>query len=306
LKSSSKTSALFPLITRPSTNRRNPKLFTRSRNGSIHSSLLENDKKPITDGTIRYVNSRHGFEVQRYSSSNWLSIDLLTKDACESEERTFREMLDKKEQIEFSSHSVYTSDYFRQRWEDLLKSYKEGHLTHDQWARQNYQLYCLKKFYKQALEHEQYIIDLQAHNQRQRHAQRVFNMWKESKTEGNHQNHLNRTNSQRTTEVTSVLSNTSSSQPQDAKNRISISSLLENNLGELTLFRPINQQKTTEILSKTSYMFDEKRWSLKSMLNRVVGLAEPLQPPPPPPKPINRLYSAVTNLSSDSGFESTP
>lgn len=305
----------FPLLT-PSVNTRispqNSKLSNRSRNNSIHSSLLEHDKKPVTDSTIRYVNSRHGFEVQRYSSSNWLSIDLLTKDACESQEKTFREMLDKKEQTELLSRSIYTSDYYRQRWEDLLQSYKDGHLTHDQWAKQNYQLYCLKTFYTQALEREQYLIDLHAQNQRQRRAQHVFNQWKESKNDGNnserHRSHLNTATSQRTTDATSVLSNTSSSPPphhhhNHTINRISISSIAENDLEELPLFRPMHHSKNMGILSKSSYMLDEQRWSLKAMLKRVVGLAEPLQPPP---KILNRQHSTVTNLSNDSGFESGP
>jgi len=48
-------------------------------------------------------------------------------------------------------------------------------------------------------------------------------------------------------------------------------------------------------------MLDQQRWSLKAMLKRVVGLAEPL---PPPPKFIKRKQSPITNASTDSGFES--
>jgi hypothetical protein len=310
LKSSSKrqNSRVLPLLTPLPTNRlssRNSKLSARSRNDSIHSSLLEHDRKSVSDGTLRYVNSSFGFEVQRYSSRNWLSIDLLTKDACESEEKTFREMLNKKEQNESSSRSIYTSEYYRQRWEDLLKSYKEGHLTHEEWAKQNYQLNCLKTFYIQACEREQYQMNLFAQNQRQRRAECVFNKWKEEKTEGNlerHRSHLNTATSHRTTEVISVLSNISSSLPNHITNRVSISSIPENDLEELPLFRPVNLSKHVTNLSKASYMLDEQRWSLKAMLKRVVGLAEPL--PPPPPKVVNRAYSSLTNLSNDSGFES--
>ncbi len=310
MKSSSKrqNSRVLPLLTPLPTNRlssRNSKLSARSRNDSIHSSLLEHDRKSVSDGTLRYVNSSFGFEVQRYSSRNWLSIDLLTKDACESEEKTFREMLNKKEQNESSSRSIYTSEYYRQRWEDLLKSYKEGHLTHEEWAKQNYQLNCLKTFYIQACEREQYQMNLFAQNQRQRRAECVFNKWKEEKTEGNlerHRSHLNTATSHRTTEVISVLSNISSSLPNHITNRVSISSIPENDLEELPLFRPVNLSKHVTNLSKASYMLDEQRWSLKAMLKRVVGLAEPL--PPPPPKVVNRAYSSLTNLSNDSGFES--
>jgi len=309
LKSSSKrqSSRVLPLLTPLPTNRmssRNSKLSTHSRNDSIHSSLLEHDRKSVSDGTLRYVNSSFGFEVQRYSSRNWLSIDLLTKDACESEEKTFREMLDKKEQNESLSRSIYTSEYYRQRWEDLLKSYKEGHLTHEEWAKQNYQLNCLKTFYIQACEREQYQMNLFAQNQRQRRAECVFNKWKEEKIEGNlerHRSHLNTATSHRTTEVISVLSNISSSLPNHITNRVSILSIPENDLEELPLFRPVNLSKHVTNLSKASYMLDEQRWSLKAMLKRVVGLAEPL---PPPPKVVNRAYSSLTNLSNDSGFES--
>ncbi len=301
------SSRALPLLAPLPTNgisSRNSKLSVRSRNDSIHSSLLEHDKKPVNDGALRYVNSPFGFEIQRYSSPNWLSIDLLTKDACESEEKIFREMLNKKEKTESSSRSKYTSEYYRQRWEDLLESYKEGYLTHEQWARQNYQLNCLKIFYTQACEREQYRMNLFEQNQRQRRAKCVFNQWKETKTEGNlehHRSYLNTTTSHRTTEVTSVLSNISLSLPNHTTNRVSISSIPENDLEELPLFRPINLSKHVTNISKTSYMLDEQRWSLNAMLKRVVGLAEPL---PPPPKIMNCARSSLTNLSNDSGFES--
>jgi hypothetical protein len=216
-------------------------------------------------------------------------------------------MLGKKEQNDLSSRSIYTSEYYRQRWEDLLQSYKDGHLTHEQWARQNYQLHCLKTFYTQAFEREQYEMDLQELNQRQRRAQCIFNEWKEAKHEGNsehHQSDLNIANSQHRIEIASVSSNNSSSHhPNNTTHRMSVSSIVGNDLEELPVVRTINPSKNTKITSMAAYMFDEQRWSLKAMLKRVVGLAEPL---PPPPKLTNRQHSALTNLSSDSGFESGP
>ncbi|CAF4811034.1 unnamed protein product, partial [Rotaria socialis] len=40
----------------------------RTNTQTLQAALTENNKdvkKPIADGTVRYVNSRHGFEVQR-------------------------------------------------------------------------------------------------------------------------------------------------------------------------------------------------------------------------------------------------
>ena len=91
--------------------------------------------------------ARHGFEVQRYVSSNWLTTDIFAKDACQSHEQTFRQMLDKKRQYERLSRSIYSSDYYRKRWNELVQSYKQGYLTHEDWAKQNYQLICLRTLY---------------------------------------------------------------------------------------------------------------------------------------------------------------
>ncbi len=212
-------------------------------------------------------------------------------------------MLDKKEQNELLSRSIYTSDYYRQRWNELLQTYQEGCLTYDQWARQNYQLNCVKTFYNRALEREQQRKDLYEQNLRQRRAQCVFNQWKEAKEEGHseqHRSHVHTAHSQRAIEVNSALS---TSIPNNTTNRMSVSSLVENDFEELPLFRPVNSSKNTTVLSKTSYMLNEQRWSLEAMLKRVVGLAEPL---PPPPKLPNRRYSSLTNVSNDSGFESGP
>lgn len=291
------------------TGARNSKPTIRSRTGSLHSSFNESDKKSSSDAVnVRYVNTEHGFEIQRYSSPNWLAIDLLTKDACESQEKTFREMLDKKEQTELSARSVFTSQYYRQRFEDLLQSYRNGELSHDQWARQNYQLHCLKTFYTYALEREQQRESAFQQGQRQRHVQRVFNEWKEAKGEGQqqdrHRSRLNTANSHRLTEVNSISSHPSSSNPNATINRASVSSGMENISEDLPVLRTSKQTKqSTKGFDVSSFMLDEQRWSLDAMLKRVVGLAEPL---PPPPKIINGRQSSLTNLSNDSGFESGP
>jgi hypothetical protein len=272
---------------------KNPRLSAHSRNQSIHSSLTDYDKKPIADGTIRYVHTRHGFEVQRYLSNNCLSVDVLSKDMCEYQEKSFRELIDKKEHDELLSRSIYTSEYYRNRWNELLQTYRKGNLTHDEWAKQNYQLNCLKTYYQQAFEREQYSLNVHEERLRERRSQTAFNRWKEGKT-GDHIEH-----SRRTTEVISNLSNPSFILPNDPTNRISITSILDNDFEELALFRPMDASKNT---LSASYMLNEQRWSLKSMLKRVVGLEKPL---PPPPKIINP-HSSLTNLSTDSGFESGP
>jgi hypothetical protein len=212
---------------------------------------------------------------------------------CGYEEKTFREMIDKKEHDELLSRSIFTSEYYRNRWNDLLQTYRKGNLTHDQWAQQNYQLNCLKTFYQQASEREQYSLSSHEEKIRQRRSQTAFNQWKEGKTE----DHIEP--SRRATVVTSVLSSPSFTLPNNPTNRMSISSHIDNEFEELAMFRPMNLTKNT---INTSYMLDEQRWSLPAMLKRVVGLADPL---PPSPKIINH-QSSLTNLSIDSGFESSP
>lgn len=294
---------------------------SRSNTQALQSALAEggsNTKKPVAPGTIRYVNSRHGFEVQRYSSTNWLAIDVYTKDACQSHEKTFREMLEKKRQHERLSRSIYSSDYYTKRWNELLKSYKQGHLTHAEWAQQNYQLFCLKTLYHQAVKREQSHIDSDIKQSRRAHANSIFKQWKEAKTEGSslEQSNLTTSSSQKTTEQASVLSNNSYLSPlsklidenrtplADRSKRMSMSTNTDSELQRILLDQSKNSFKTSSTISSsspTSYPYDEQRWSLQAMLKRVVGLAEPLQPASSVAK--NRL-SPMTNASNDSGFES--
>lgn len=216
-------------------------------------------------------------------------------------------MLDKKEKTEISSRSVFTSEYYRQRFEDLLQSYRNGELTHDQWAQQNYRLHCLKTLYGQALEREQQRTSVFQQSQRQRRAECVFNQWKEVKDEGHQdrrRSHLDTANSHRMAEVNSVSSNPLSSIPHPTDNRASISSITETVSEGLPALPSTKSNKpSTKSFDVSAFMLDEQRWSLDAMLKRVVGLAEPL---PPPPKLTNRRQSYLTNLSNDSGFESSP
>jgi hypothetical protein len=225
-------------------------------------------------------------------------------------------MLDKKTQYERLSRSIYSSDYYIKRWNELLESYKHGDLTHSEWAQQNYQLLCLRTLYIQAKKREQRDRDLIAQNVRRDRAKSAYKQWKETKTEENsehQQSHLNIFHSPRTTEGTSFLLNNSSSIPisnilddnnttlADTSHQMLTSMCVDSETQPTSTCQPIIVSKTTSATENALYMLDQQRWSLKAMLKRVVGLAEPL---PPPPKFIKRKQSPITNASTDSGFES--
>jgi hypothetical protein len=287
-------------------------------NQSTQSALINttsNTKKPSMDGTIRYVDSHYGFEVQRYASSNWLTTDVFTKDTCQSHEQTFRQMLDKKRQYERLSRSIYSSDYYSKRWHELLESYKQGYLTHAEWAKQNYQLLCLRTLYTQAKKREQRDVDLDAQDIRHARAQSAYHEWRESKSSNNSKrshSRVNTTHSQPAAEGTSFLSTNSFSTPistttdennttmADTSIQMSLSTI-DSEAQRTAIYQPIIAPKNPSATEKALYMLDEQRWSLQAMLKRVVGLAEPL---PPPPKVIHRKQSPLTNTSVDSGFES--
>ncbi|UJR22793.1 hypothetical protein I4U23_025825 [Adineta vaga] len=267
--------------------------FRRIDENESHSSSTT-----ITN-TIRYVNSRHGFEIHRYSSPNSLSIDLLTRDACQAQEQTFREMLDKQEESESISQNIYTLEYYHQRYKDLLESYKRGYLTRQEWAKQNYQLHCLKTYYTQALNREQSRLSLRAQKLRQRRADNVFKQWKEAKDaekNGFVRERSKTIQSPQITERTSVLSNPSFSLHSNTTNRISTSTSIVNEFDELSIYQPVSSLKNS---NHTLYMLDKRRSSLQAMLKRIVGLDEPL---PPSPKIQYRQQSSRTNTTDDSGF----
>lgn len=270
----------------------------RSRTHSAVSSAVRDDRKSPNDTTVvRYVNSQHGFEIQRYSSSNWLSIDLLTKDACEAGERTFRQMLEQKEQEDLLTHSIFTSAYYRKRWNESVQSYKQGTLPHTEWAKQNYQLHCLKKFYSNAYEREKSVIKSNEKKQRRRRAQIAYKQWKDSKSPiGFEQSGsiLNIPDSLNSTDIVSFTSNPSSSSNNTASNSTSGNSKTE----DLPSSEVSDSSKANE---PVLYMFDEQRWSLRALLKRVVGLAEPL---PPPPKILDYHKSSLKTSRYQNSFES--
>ncbi|CAF4435079.1 unnamed protein product, partial [Adineta steineri] len=137
-----------------------------------------------------------------------------------------------------------TLEYYRKRYQNLLQSYKHGNLTYDQWAKQNYQLHCLRTLYTQAYKREQYCRNLYAQKLRQRHAQSVFKQWKEAKNEGNLGNHRRNTDhSQQTTEIISVSSNPSMSPRNNTTNRISMSTIIDNDSEVRSVVQPMNSVK---------------------------------------------------------------
>lgn len=280
----------------------NRPISSRSRTHSTQSSYLKEERKSVADNSIRYVNTQQGFEVHRYSSDNWLSVDILTKDACEPQERTFREMIEKKEHDEFLSHSIYTPEYYRKRWSDLLQSYKQGTLTHMQWAEQNYQLYCLKSYYTKAMDREKSRIDLKEQNQRRRRAQNAYKQWKDAKHDDNlyrSRSTLANTYSPSPVECTSALSNYSSSPINNGTNHVSISPNMDQENVKSSATQRITSSKSS---TNKFYMLDKDRWSLDAMLKRIVGLSKPL--PPAPSKIPNHESSSPLGQVTDSGFAS--
>lgn len=222
------------------------------------------------------MKSRHGLEIHRYSSPNCLSVDLLTNDACREQEKTFREMLEQQEQHVRLPQSIFTAEYYRRRYENLLQSCQRGPQTHDQWAEQNYQLHCLKTLYTQAVNREQQYFDRFTRQQRQRRAQHVYQQWKEEKN-GESQSRPKTGASQRTTELSSVSSNLSFSNRSATTNRLSSSTVLGTELEEPLV---VKSKTSLKDALDSLYMVDRQRSSLQGMLKRIVGLAEPLRPPP--------------------------
>ena len=219
-------------------------------------------------------------------------------------------MLDKKRQYERLSRSIYSSEYYSKRWKKLLESYKQGLLTHAEWAEQNYQLICVRTLYNQAKQREIQDMELDAQDVRQVRAQSAYQQWKESKAESaseSSQQRVTTARRKRLTEEPVCLSTNSFSTPMsittdeynttltDTNPRMSIST------SDSVEHQPIIGSKHATATEKALYMLDKQRWSLQAMLKRVVGLAEPL---PPPPKFIRGKQSPFANSSLDSGFAS--
>lgn len=254
----------------------------------------------MPDHTIRYVKTRHGFEVQYYSSRNWLSTDVYTKETLPEHEQTFREMLERKRLHERLSRNIYSSEYYSTRLGEMLQSYKQGNLTHAEWAKQSYQLHFLKTLYIQALKRE--------HQERQEKAPQpdaerpgsVLNApadAKDGKSEENLDPQLARLNtpfSHLTADEASFISNTSLALPtfgtvEDAHTpvpqRVRLVSISTNDDGIAETRRsaappPTARPKTASavsqsaVKSKTFLFLDDQRWSLKAMVRRVVGLSD--------------------------------
>ena len=222
---------------------------------------------------------------------------MISADACRFDERNFREIIEKKTQAERLSHSIYTSEYYRQRWFDLLNSYRQGHLTHEEWAKQNYQLNCLKNFYLNASERELSFSERHEEEERQKRAKQAFHRWKETKAEETIERQRSRLNTANISTSTRSFSTPTSEELPHPVNRLSIISIPDGDSHEVLSSRIECAKRDASTI-----LIDHQRWSLKAMIKRVVGLADPL-----PPKTIQRTDlspSSMTNVSSDSGFES--
>ncbi|CAF1595737.1 unnamed protein product, partial [Didymodactylos carnosus] len=148
---------------------------------SNHSSSSAKTKLP-KEGTVRYVMTKYGLEVRRYSTDKWLNIDLLAKDACTTQERAYAEIMEKKQQYERMSKRIYASEYYEKRLRELLLFRKSGIMSHEEWAKQSYQLLCVKTLLDRSLKQERkdILVDEKARNARL--SQRAYQQWIESKT----------------------------------------------------------------------------------------------------------------------------
>lgn len=235
---------------------------------------------------------------------------MFSNDACQAQEKPFREMLEKKRQYERLSKSIYSSDYYQRRWHETIRSYRPDHRNHQDWAKQNYQLLCLKALYSQAMSREQYDKYLDADDVRRKRAQRAFEDWKEEKEEeklasiSNPSRNLNISetfNDSFTVPTTNSIDRmTNTTTVVDQSQRMSFSTDTAD--VELTQHQPTILSRKISSNKDGLYMYDKERWSLQAMLKRVVGLAQPL--PPPPPRFLQRKTLSTATTSNDSGFES--
>ncbi|CAF1149224.1 unnamed protein product [Adineta steineri] len=294
---------------------------------SVQAELVANTAKirnPIPPGTTRFVNSRHGFEVQYYASRNWLSTDVYTKETCPEHEKTFRDMLEQKRLFEQYSRNIYSSEYYANRLSELLQSYKQGLLSHAEWAEQSYQIHMLKILYAQALKREQREkINRNTDNDSESQAptQNPSNESKEIKIEENTEQHLNRLNtpfSHNLTDEGSFLSNNSLGIPvsyaTDEANtplphRVRVLSMSTNDDVELQRLamshrdvspKPKRLVQSAAMKSKALSLLDGQRWSLHAMVKRVVGLSDQL---PSSAMLTDGKQTPMININTDSDIK---
>ena len=296
-------------LTSPNKSHRQGPSQSITRTQSIVSPMT-NDKQAIAEGSIRYLQTPHGFELQRYWAKNWLTIDVVSKEACRNDDRSFREMIAKKHRAECLSESIYTSAYYRERWYQLLQSYRQGHLTHEEWAKQNYQLYCLKQYYLDAAEREQLQQDQINDIDRRLRAQNAFDRWKEMKNEATierQRSRLNTAQSQRTINPSSILSTPIPSvqpeylppepNPAAVDSSQKRDSMTNNDMENSFLAQFSNRQRPSLIPPMVNINEQNERWSVSAMLKRIVGLAEPV--PSNKPKKVSSMYTPVTKYIPD-------
>lgn len=228
---------------------------------------------------------------------------MISKDACQHDERVFREMVARKNRTKTLADSVFTPEYYRQRWEQLMSSYRQGHLTHEEWAKQNYQLHCLKQFYLSASEREILHQEETDELERRIRADNAFLRWKEMKNEENYERQGSHVNTSLTRHLLGTpfspvtIDSSYGGNPSLTNNhRSSISSqspdlIMENGLNEGV---KIHRKKST-IEPLKAHLYDQPdRWSISSMIKRVVGLAEPLPSRNKPLSNFKRDYPLPT------------
>jgi hypothetical protein len=215
-------------------------------------------------------------------------------------------MLERKRHYERLSHNIYSSEYYSNRWNELLQSFKQDHLTHAEWAKQNYQLFFLKTLYTQAVKREQREkLEQRGTNpngQVESQTQNTSNESKDIKHDDNSEHYHNRLNapphSHNILDEASFLSNNSFTFPMSntaddnhtyAPNKTRLKSISiydDTEFPRSTLYSSVTPSKmiadisTLSKKSKAFYMVDKKRWSLNAMVKRVVGLADELPTPP--------------------------
>ena len=149
---------------------------------------------------------------------------------------------------------MHTSSYYRQRWLALVRSGKRGALTHNEWAQQNYQRFRVEHYFDRALQDERHRLNVKQQEQRRQRAQERYKEWKEAKDEARlgHRRRAqsSRANSQHLTDLTT----------------------LDDHRRHLSSANDAKHERRTA----SSLVFDKQRWSYRAMLERIVGLAEPL------------------------------
>ncbi|CAF0774201.1 unnamed protein product [Didymodactylos carnosus] len=308
-----------------------------SRTNNRSGSATKNGSFP-KEGTIRYIMTKHGLEVHRYSAHNWLNIDLFTKDACGSQERAYADVMDKKHQYERLARRIYASEYYDKRLRELTYCRKSGIMSHEEWAKQSYQILCVKTLLEQSLKQEQQAMLADEMENNAKLSQKAYKQWKDSKSKEkimdksiyNKRDFLNenktlalkhrefvtstklrpnnQSSSRPTTRHNTTLPNSNDSfssgfyEPSlvksETSNQDTYTTGIEKSSKKLPDQPPLQNSKKTSISVSTIELLQNDRWSLQAMLKRVVGL----EPSVAQLKPSTN--NSTTPLNTTEGYQS--